>query len=74
MQIVCFIIIFPTLKQWLSIKQFIAVLSYALLKPMARFVFFRQYAAPLLDDLIKVLSPTLKTNSTIYESLDFSSS
>ena len=39
-----------------------------LLKPSPPFIFFPQYAALLLDNLIKVFSPPLKT---IDESLDF---
>ena len=34
--------------------------------------FLPQYAAPLLDNLIKVLSPRLRAKSTMNESLDFS--
>ena len=41
-------------------------------KSKSRFCFLPQYAEPLLDNLIKVLSPPLKRKSTISESLDFS--
>ena len=42
------------------------------LKPRPMFVLLPKYAIPWWDNLIKVLSPTLKAKSTMDESLDFS--
>ena len=58
-------------KRFISYKWFIAVLSDVLLKPSPPFVFFPQYAAALLDNLIKLLFP-LKEKSTTDKSLDLS--
>ena len=41
-------------------------------KPSPPFVLLTQYVAPLLDNLIKVLSHPLKAKSVMDESLDFS--
>ena len=72
MPIACFTVTFPTFKYQFSIKRFIAALSDVLLKPSQHFVFFPQFAAPLLDTVIKGFSPPLKTKSTMDESLNFS--
>ena len=39
-------------------------------KAKSPFFFFLQYAAPLLDNVIKILSPPLKAKSAMSESLD----
>ena len=58
-------------KRFISYKWFIAVLSDVLLKQSPPFDFFPQYAAALLDNLIKLLLP-LKEKSTMDKSLDLS--
>ena len=72
MPVACFIVTFPTLKYLFFIKWFIAVLSDVVLKPSPTFAFLPKYGVPWWDNLIKVLSPTLKAKSTMDESLDFS--
>ena len=72
MSIDCFIVTFPTLKWHFSVKWLIDVLSDILLKSSSPFIFFPQYAVPLLDNVIKTLPSHLKAKLTVDESLDFS--
>ena len=48
------------------------VLSDVSLKTRSPCLFFFQYASPLLDNIIKVLSPPFKEKLSMDERLDFS--